>query len=932
MNYLSRPTQIQQPVERGDINFDLSILNTLQSKYDANKAIVDATLAQYEGLRGLNDTDNKYIAAQVSNIKNKIDSLGSLNLAHNTGRDTILNNMKSVLADPIVQDILVSKANKDRYDSEYQEMVKKDPSKGSDQNYAYGLYKGGYNEYMLGKSKKVGSMSYTAKGEPQKELKDIADNIEKYDTDIEKTFTGEGDKAGYIYTQKGKRITEDHLRKIAESFLSDGAKKQLVIDGWGAVHQGNTEEERAASTDKAFIQYKEQKLKNAQETLDLYTAQAKKTGSEEDKKYKKLAEENYANLEKSLSDVLANGSSEQKYGTLYRDTTITNFAKTFAYNTVDITDIKGDTVHMWKVDTEYKMQNDERDYQLKLKELNLKLDKDGNPVGDGSAFQTKADFDQKPGEEGNVQKQAMDEIDGLTNAIKIKEEVIFSNLDTKTQEGIDAEVKASKGKKTRADILMEYREGGLITNEDADVLNELIVDKYVKQEAYTKHAKIVEAEAEKKLDTSEMFKELFDRPNIKITWKGEDGKDHLYSAKDVLLANGMVNEKGEKIKSNPQVMQAIKKSMLADKILSNRFSYGDALRFSDRGLAEGLTAALGEEFNTGVKTIKIANNGGTQYIINPDSKTGRFIAEQKRKGAYNRAGVFSADDSFDDMSTLKEYFREIDPEEKNKKIGLRLMKDKTATFAKTVTVMPGTAEYEQIAQQAEFNVKGNVPIIIKKVPNQPEMVAISLGTGDATKNEPTETAVIAELRIRDLHPNVLSQIDLYNRKSKLTTENFPPMLQKATYTSKTGVMVTAVAKQFYGSQSNEAYDRANMTTIAGATEIYFKNFENLLGTEETPTKLGAAVKNMINSPDNYIETQKTKEGNDTYILPVLKKGETVLHVPKAIGDNLINDDNADSAQRNIKFIPQDYFNNYLLALLQSQNKNETDKFIKIYGQ
>ena len=926
MNYFSRPTQIQQPIDMGgNLQLAMGVANNLQSRYDANKALIDSTLAQYEGLRGLNDTDNAYIASQVSNIKNKIDSLGVLNIAHNSGRDTILNNMKSVFKDPIVQDILVSKANKDRYDSEYQEMVKKDPSKGSDQNYAYGLYKGGYNEYMLGKSKKVGSMSYTAKGEPQKELKDIADNIEKYDTDIEKTFTN----GAYIYTQKGKRITEDHLQKIAESFLSDGAKKQLVIDGWGAVHQGNTEEERVARTNKAFGQYKEQKLKNAQETLDLYTAQAKKTGSDEDKKYKKIAEENYANLEKSLSDILANGSSEQKYGTLYKDTTITNFAKTFAYDTVDITDIKGDTVHMWKVDTEYKMQKDERDYQLELKKANLKLDKDGNPVGDGSAFQTKADFDQKPGEEGNVQKQAMDEIDGLTNAIKIKEEVIFSNLDAETQRGIDAEVKASKGKKTRADILMEYREGGLITNEDADVLNELIVDKYVKQEGYTKHAKIVEAEAEKKLDTPQMFKRLYDNPNIKITWKGKDGKDHLYPAKDILVANGMVNEKGEFLKSNPQVMQAIKKSMLADLYLSSSNHIPYVVKLAE---------TLGETYeDVVVKELRVVSDrsGGADFLVervNPNSKTAKFLAEQKKKGGYDREGIFSSDDSFHDIKEVNEYLKETSPEEKNKKIGLRLMGDKTTTFAKTVTVMPGTTEYEQIAQQAEFDVKGNLPIIIKKVPNQPEMAAISLGAGDATKNTPTETPRTAELRIRDLHPNVLSQIDLYNRKSKLNTENFPPMLQNATYTSKTGVMVTAVAKQFYGSKSNEAYDRANMTTKAGATETYFKNFESILGTEEAPTKLGKAVKNMINSPDNYIETQKTKEGNETYILPVLKKGETVLHVPKAIGDNLIDDDNADSAQRNIKFIPQDYFNNYLLALLQSQNKNETDKFIKIYGQ
>ena len=63
MNYLSRPYQTENPIERGNINFDVAILNGLQSKYDANKAIVDQTISQYESLRGLTPEDNQYIAA-----------------------------------------------------------------------------------------------------------------------------------------------------------------------------------------------------------------------------------------------------------------------------------------------------------------------------------------------------------------------------------------------------------------------------------------------------------------------------------------------------------------------------------------------------------------------------------------------------------------------------------------------------------------------------------------------------------------------------------------------------------------------------------------------------------------------------------------------------------------------------------------------------
>jgi hypothetical protein len=922
MNYLSRPANVDQPISRGDINFDVGVLNQLQTRYDANKAIVDQTIAQYESLRGLTDTDNEYIASQVSNIKNQLNSLGGLNLAHNTGRDSILNNMKNVLKDPIVQDILTSKHNKDAYDAEYQKIVEKDPSKASELNYSYGLYKGGYYDYINGKSKKVGSISYTQKGDPQKELKDIADNIEKYDTDIEKTWA----EGGYIYTQKGKVISEDHLRKVAETFLTDGAKKQLVIDGWGSIHQGATEDERVANTNNAFEQYKTQKLSSEKSLLAKYEAQALKTNSEADKNNAKLARENYGAIEKSLNELSKSGSSEQKYGLIYKDSTLSSFSKAFAYNTVNITDVKGDTTFMAQAKMEYDRMKDERDYQLELKKAHLKTDKDGGLVGDESAFQTKSDFDAQPGEEGNVQKQAMDEIEGLNTAVTAEEERVFNSLSEEIQEAIEREVVESKGRKTKTSVLMEYAEGGQVFNEDAERLNKLSVERYVKQEAYNKHARAVDAETEKRLDTPELFKSLYNNPNVKMIWQGKDGKSHLYSAKEVLIANGMVNDKGEKIKNNPKVLTAIKNSLLADKAISETNSFSEKFEYIKQ-----LATSMGEDVKQVVTFPKYVPGAPQQgkATFNPNTKVGRFLLEHERKGGYDK--TFRTD-SFDDISVVNSYLKEISPEEKNKRIGARIAEDKTVTFGRIVTVKPGTEEYEQIAQQAEFSEKGDVPIVIKKIPNQPNMVSISLGEGGTRKLKPTEELVEQQLKIDDLHPNILNQINLYNNKSKLNTNNFPDLHQKASYTDRAGGSVTALAEKFYGSNSKEAVDKASLTTRGGATSFYFTKFKNILGTEANPTKVGLAVKNMINSSENYIETQKTKEGSKTYIVPVLKKGDKTVFIPQAVGDNLITDDNADSVQKSIKFTPQDYFNNYLITVLKSQNENEMNKFIQIYGE
>ena len=48
MNYLSKPADVQNPIEMGgSLQLAIGVANTLQSRYDANKAQIDSTLAQY---------------------------------------------------------------------------------------------------------------------------------------------------------------------------------------------------------------------------------------------------------------------------------------------------------------------------------------------------------------------------------------------------------------------------------------------------------------------------------------------------------------------------------------------------------------------------------------------------------------------------------------------------------------------------------------------------------------------------------------------------------------------------------------------------------------------------------------------------------------------------------------------------------------------
>lgn len=936
-NYLTEEYKITNPPQLGDVQLARTVLSTLQGRYDAAKSQIDQTLALYDqNLKGLKESDDQYIAQKIKLVKSQVDLLSKKNgnLAYSYNRDNIMSTIQTVLQDPIVQDAVTSRANYNNYNSQIAKLQEKNPSQVSNANYAYGLYKAGYQDYMEGKTKKLGSIQYTPNVDYRKELKDVAENIDKYDTDIKKAWT----ENGYIYTKEGKQITAEKIKNIAENFLTDGAKKQMVIDGFASIHQGNTEEERLANTISAFQQYKTNTLSSEKENLSYYQAQAKKTGSVEDKNNAKQAEENYANIAKRLDDIQNSGNAEQMFGTVYKESTLNNFSKTFAYNTVDITNISGDTTYMANVKMAYERERDSiKDAQWQAN-YDLALQK-AFPNSGGQVFQTKSGFDNTVEDAGNIQEQAFQEIEGLNGAITEKVNALYSNLDETTQEGIDLEVKNSKGMKSREDVLIEYYEGGTVSNADAKELNDLVTSRYAKQGEYVKYKQEVEKEAEKKLDSPELIKRLFNNPDIKIMWPGsESGKERAYSAKEVLIANGMVDENGNRTKTNPKVIQAIKKSMLADKILST----GEGQQKTQ--YIKNLALVMGEDPNkVYVKTGRGSMQGspltvGTSgqsfdtFQINPNSKTGQFILEQQRQGGSNRAGIFSKDDSFDDIPEVNSYLAETNPVNINRRIGEKIMNNKTTAFGLITTVMPGTVEYAQIAQNVGFDIKSNIPIEMKHVPNQPNMLYVTLGRGSSSKIKPTSTPNIETIRVEDLHPNVLKQVDFYNTKSKLNVNNFPPMKQKATFTDKTGTALTAFAGEFYGGKDEVSVNRASLTTKTGASDYYFRNYSNILGTEAKPTEVGNAIKSIINSNDTYVETQITKEGDERYIIPIIKKGDVEVYVPKATQENLITNENADSVQRTIKFTPQDYINRYVTAVLQSQDQNQIDKLVRIYGQ
>jgi hypothetical protein len=925
-NYLSKTYQAQAPQDYSATQIAAKVAYSMQGKYDQNKSQIDQTLALYTNqLKGLRDVDNEYIAEKMKQVKSAIKEYSVKNgdLSRNYNKDSILTAVTSVMDDTLVQDALSSYQNASNYDKEYAEIIKKTPGAANNANYAYGKFKGGYQDYMEGKTNKLGGMKYIPSVDYQKELKDIVENLDKYDTEIKRSSIG-GD--GYIYTQEGKTISAGKVRQISEALLSDGAKQQMTINGWASYHQGNTQQERDLNTKVSFENFKNQYESNLKDAMVLTKAEANKTGSEVDKIEASNAEKNYNNSIKNLENVYNRGTSEQMYGLMYREGVLSNVANTFAYNNISET-ISSDSTYMAKVKMEYDREKDERNYQLALRKQEFVENKEANTKS--GSYQTKADFEATPDiTPEDITKDALGEINDLDNSIKDITNNIYENLDEEIRQGIDAEIKASKGLKTKEDLLIDYAKGGKVSNSDAINLNRVVNERYVKQNEINIYTKEVVKQAESSLDSESFLKELHNNSNVKMTWFS-NGKEKVIPVKDVLKATGIVDNDGNKIKSIndvPRLKEYLKKSMLTDKYLSDPRDRQQNLREIAKlngedylKITQKVTRSMS---NTSPTTGVAAASTYEDTQLNPNSKTYKFIENQKKSKGYNVDGIFSSDDSFDDL-TNQDFYKKITSYEINKKIGEKIKSNSKTSFALITTVQPGTSDYKRIAQQANFESSGSLPINMKQVKGDNALISLSVGrVGEDSYKE-------IVLRKEDLPKETLNSIDLYNTKSVFSLGNFPPLRQKATFTEMSGTNLAGYSKAHYGSTNSEI---ANLSTKKGAKAYYHKNYQELLGKESNPTKLGSAISKLISDPEIYIITEKTENKDGIYILPkVVKGGKALFETPMS---SLISEENSnklDALQQKVKFRPQEFINEYILALLRSENVNEIDNLIKTYG-
>jgi hypothetical protein len=917
-NYLSQPIEVQ-PVQ-SSLNIPLmeKALAMRQGKYDANKSKAEQTLAQYgQILKAQRPEDNEYLAAKLNDLSSAIKEAGDLSLSSNS--DNVMSRINAVYKDPIIRAGALERAKKDKLDADYAERVKKGDGSADQLNYKFALEQGGYQDYMDGKTKSMGSLNYTPYYDESKEFTDISENLNKYVTDVERTTRHSG---GYIYTQKGKSLTEDKVKQLTASLLSDKAKRQMSINAWGAYDKGANDEEKLTNVITEFKRFKDTEFTDIDSKIEDAKLKVKNKDAEQSDldaliSYKKELGDRYTDWEKS-------GNRAGMYTRMYSENKLNAFSKAHAINGVFET-YSADSAFSAAEDLKYKMNKDAYD---------------AAHTGSGKApkiedsIQTKSDPDFKPNSEETDWTSKQEQlIGGLNKVLDVSTNDVYSKLDADTQKDVDNRVKNSKGALTKTDVLINLGSSStnIVSASDYKMLTQVRLEKALNQQTLNKYTEKARQEADATLDSDSVVKDLYNNPNVKIMWRGSDGKERLYSAKDVLINNKIIGSDGSvqaKMSSKSGLLDAVKKSMLADKILSSPSSY------DYNTYIKQLASAFGENISdvtvSGKQTY--ANYTGSMGAFqgasgatskwNPKSKTANFIENHRKMGGHDKG---YSNDSFDDLSSMNSYLAGTDPQKIRKRVGEFLANDQTLAIGKITTVDPKSPAFSKLASQAgNINVSTGYSIEIKRDPSQPNMVKVSQYTGVSDAN-PTGRTKEVSLKISELAPEITRQIDLQNTKQFLTVKSIPDIKQKVKYGNiDSRSSIKDIAETHFGGV--QGVKMAEQTTTDGALEALFSVRPEVTGTEEAPTEIGLLVKKIIS--DNSLLVTLTKgSSNDAYPTVLRKVGNTEKTVFKST--DWVDDSNIQAAHDRIFYTPQLIVNGFIAEILQSKNPS---KLKELYGE
>ena len=230
-NAYSTPINYGQTIPTTDLaQYVGAIQKGMQQKFDINLAKIDDLISKVATVPLARDKDKKYLGEKLQGLLSMVDANSKVDLSDNV----VARQISSYVTTAIDSNVREQLANSQKISS-YQQAAaqrKKDkPELYSDANYAYGLDKSGYADYMSEKQDTLGSMEYIDYYDVDKNLNKELEAFAK-ERGFEKVLDSSVE-GGYIFkTVKGKEITKEEVSSFFDNKLASDPKlkQQFMIN------------------------------------------------------------------------------------------------------------------------------------------------------------------------------------------------------------------------------------------------------------------------------------------------------------------------------------------------------------------------------------------------------------------------------------------------------------------------------------------------------------------------------------------------------------------------------------------------------------------------------------------------------------------------------------------------------------------------------
>lgn len=231
-NAYSTAINYGSPIPVGNtIKYLGAIQHGMQQKFDINLAKIDELISKVATVPLARDKDKRYLGDKLQGLLSVVDANSKIDLTDNVVARQISAYVTTAIDDNVKEQLANSQkiAN---YQQTAAQRKKDKPELYSDANYAYGLDKSGYANYMSEKDDSLGSMEYVDYYDVDKNLNKELEAFAK-ERGFEKVLSSGPDGNEYVYkTVKGKTIDPEEVSNFFDNKIASDPKlrQQFMIN------------------------------------------------------------------------------------------------------------------------------------------------------------------------------------------------------------------------------------------------------------------------------------------------------------------------------------------------------------------------------------------------------------------------------------------------------------------------------------------------------------------------------------------------------------------------------------------------------------------------------------------------------------------------------------------------------------------------------